>query len=266
MASEITANDLLNRLAARYSSDEGWVMAHEVGDACGHRTRRHIDAMAINLWPSKKAAISFEVKVSRADFMNELAQPEKRAAFEEAGNEFWFVCAKGVVKDLSEVPEGLGLLEERGKGLVRKRAATFHRGRELSAELHRAFIKALDRRHNATMAALSGNEFAELHGREVSLKDLRRLGGKYADHDLRVENWSLSQRVEDLERRRGARREWWRKWNEAVKSIRSALGLRYNAGPEEIQAAVAQVGAVRSIEKAAEGLRRLADELEGAAR
>ena len=92
----LDAQAVVQRLRERYKSPE-WELAVEVGDSTGFSCRRHLDALAVGCWPSKGLnVLGFEIKVSRADWLHELAQPIKRAEFEASCNEFWFVCAKGV--------------------------------------------------------------------------------------------------------------------------------------------------------------------------
>lgn len=87
---------------------------------------RRIDFFAVSCWASKGGkghAIGVEVKASRGDFLRELKNPEKREFAWSVAHECWFAVEKGVVADVSEVPEGWGLLERTAAGLVCKRAA-----------------------------------------------------------------------------------------------------------------------------------------------
>lgn len=59
-----------------------------------------------------------EVKVSRADFLCDLAKPEKREAYAAMAEAVYYVAPEGII-DPSEVPQGFGLLVEReGEGFV----------------------------------------------------------------------------------------------------------------------------------------------------
>lgn len=72
---------------------------------------QRIDFFAINCWHSKGyKAISYEIKVSRSDFLKELRQPYKRLYAERVSNECYFVAPKGLIKE-GELPEGWGLIE-----------------------------------------------------------------------------------------------------------------------------------------------------------
>lgn len=56
-----------------------------------------------------------EVKVSRADFLCDIAKPEKRGAYAEMAEAVYYVAPEGMI-DPSEIPHGLGLLIERNEG------------------------------------------------------------------------------------------------------------------------------------------------------
>jgi hypothetical protein len=55
-------------------------------------------------------AHSYEVKVSRADWLSELKKPLKRRMAMAISNQFWFVAPKGIIKP-EEIPHLCGLIE-----------------------------------------------------------------------------------------------------------------------------------------------------------
>jgi hypothetical protein len=66
-----------------------------------------------------------EIKCSRSDWLRELGQPEKAEAFRRYCDYWWLVAAeRSVVADLSELPDGWGLLYVRGSRLVGARPPT----------------------------------------------------------------------------------------------------------------------------------------------
>lgn len=69
--------------------------------------------------PSLKAVNAapaiYEVKVSRADFMADLAKPEKRAAYSQLAEAVYYCSPAGMI-DKTEVPDGYGLLVESAPG------------------------------------------------------------------------------------------------------------------------------------------------------
>jgi hypothetical protein len=56
-----------------------------------------------------------EIKVSRADFLTEMAKPEKREAYAGMAEAVYFVAPEGIIKP-EEVPDGCGLLVEAPSG------------------------------------------------------------------------------------------------------------------------------------------------------
>ena len=56
-----------------------------------------------------------EVKVSRADFLSDLAKPQKREAYALLAQAVYYVAPEGIIQT-SEVPQGMGLMVERKQG------------------------------------------------------------------------------------------------------------------------------------------------------
>lgn len=86
---------------------------------------RRIDVLAIG--PGGGSVIAYEVKVSRADFCNELKDPSKRGAVMANSTEFYFVTPTDLIQP-EEVPEGCGLIYYEGGWLVQFVDAPAKRG------------------------------------------------------------------------------------------------------------------------------------------
>lgn len=129
---------LRDRHSVRAGNGPRWAFATHVRDKAGFDASRTLDAVAMDTWPSSGLALhGYEVKCSRSDWLRELAQPWKAAAFTRWVDFFWVVAPTGVVKD--ELPDRWGLLEVRG---TRLHAAT--RAKRLDPEpLDRSFVAAL---------------------------------------------------------------------------------------------------------------------------
>jgi hypothetical protein len=56
-----------------------------------------------------------EVKVSRSDFLADVAKPHKRAAYQRLAGAVYYVAAEGLIRP-EEVPDGCGLIVERREG------------------------------------------------------------------------------------------------------------------------------------------------------
>lgn len=101
--------DLQHLLREAHPSGE-WALLFEVAPRTGGGTR-YADAIAVNLWKSRGYAVhGFEIKVSRADWLRELKQPEKAEEIFGHCDHFWVVAAPNVVKP-DELPAGWGLME-----------------------------------------------------------------------------------------------------------------------------------------------------------
>mgnify|MGYP001568291844 CR=1 FL=1 len=80
---------------------------------------QEIDAWAIHLWPSQKhKTVAYEVKTSRADFLRELAKPEKRRVAHALANQVYFAVPEYMVKR-AEIPSDMGLIWVTKDGRVR---------------------------------------------------------------------------------------------------------------------------------------------------
>lgn len=133
-AVKYTERDVLDLLRARFERDHGngprYVFATHVRNRASFDASRTFDAVAVDLWRSSGLLVHvFEVKVSRSDWLRELADPSKAAAAIERGDTFAIVAPPGVVR-LEELPGGWGLYEVVGDRIVTRRGATIHRSRE----------------------------------------------------------------------------------------------------------------------------------------
>lgn len=100
--------DIIARLrATRVPLSDGWVA---MGEVTPPKTNRRFDLLAIHAWQSgRREAHGFEVKVSRADWLREAADPAKSAPLMARCNRYWLVCPPDVCAK-TEVPESWGLL------------------------------------------------------------------------------------------------------------------------------------------------------------
>jgi len=133
-----------------------WLFAVEVRLGTGFGVQYHlsghpkpvygdqrIDAFAMHTWPSKKfKRIAYEIKVSKADFQNELKHPDKRLAAEMFANLTYFAAPIGIIKP-EQVPDGWGLIEIVGDGMYdRTLEATW---RDIGKDLPASFIASFGR-------------------------------------------------------------------------------------------------------------------------
>lgn len=131
----ITAADIVAALHKQWARFDNCIALAElrVGTGYGKDADQRIDFWAMEAIPSKRfRRVAYEIKVSRADFLNELKQPRKRARALLLSNEFYFVTLPGIVK-VGELPPEAGLIEtgERWRGnleLTTKHAAPWRDG------------------------------------------------------------------------------------------------------------------------------------------
>lgn len=155
-SSKYTERDMLNALHARYSvTSQGYpqryVCAEHVRAACGfsgwsalsnapagHRTMRTADFLAQDTWEAAGLALhGHEVKVSRSDWLTELADPTKAEAIKRYCDYWWLVVPdKRIVRDDLPNDWGLMALGADGKLRIAKRAP------RLNPEPHPATFRA----------------------------------------------------------------------------------------------------------------------------
>jgi hypothetical protein len=95
-----------------------WVSVAEVRGSTGYDNTQRLDFWTMHTWPSKGfRSLAMEIKVSRADFARELADPCKRAFAESVAGECYFVTPAGLL-DKDEIPAGWGLKVVNSNGAV----------------------------------------------------------------------------------------------------------------------------------------------------
>lgn len=121
-------NFIIDALKERHPI-ESWIFATEVNTSTGYSAQhqdgpggtRRIDAFAMSLWPSRNfKRVAYEIKVSRADWLNEIKNPMKRVQAWHLSNEFWFAVPDGIVErgDWRRDMAGCGLLIVRRDGSI----------------------------------------------------------------------------------------------------------------------------------------------------
>ena len=111
-------SDLIALLENRFCSPE-YALLPQVRNQTGFGYRvRTADALAMSLFPSRGLHLhGFEIKTARADWLNELKNPEKADAIAGYCHFWWMVAPGEKVIPKSEVPMNWGLLYPFGKTL-----------------------------------------------------------------------------------------------------------------------------------------------------
>ena len=144
-------------LRARYSATNPgngprYIYAAEVRNQAGFggywsdgTKLRTADFVAMDTWPSKGLALhGHEVKVSRSDWLHELADPDKAEAFRPYMDFWWLVVPdRGIVRD-GELPDGWGLLAGAGKGLRAVVSAPRRKAEPMPKGMMAAFLRSVD--------------------------------------------------------------------------------------------------------------------------
>jgi hypothetical protein len=121
-AAKITAEDLKAAIAQRYEWPE-WHVQSEVTLAL-----RRLDVVAFNLWGARGYRIvGFEIKVSRGDWLRELAAFQKSEEWMQVVDAFYVVTPPKLVKE-DELPADWGHLEFTGAKMMTRRVATSRKG------------------------------------------------------------------------------------------------------------------------------------------
>lgn len=204
-ARSICAVDLAEAIRVRYAPPE-WHCEAEVT-----LERRRLDVVALNLWGARgHTIVGFEIKVSRGDWMQELASFQKAEQWLQVCDAFYVVTPPKIIRT-DELPEGWGHLELCGSRMFTRRVAV-HRSPASSTiprEVSARFIGRL----------VSEREKFEHHARITQRDDLRKEITK-----------AVEQRVE--KERANADADLRRKAEQYDKMI-AALGLNAGWRPED---------------------------------
>jgi len=140
------AEELVALIRKKYKTDtNGYnpcVVLEQVPDGTGMYQSRWIDVAVFQMWTSKGLTrTAFEIKVSRADFLSEIQNPQKHAWCRESFHYFFFVAPKGIVQ-VEELPDGVGWLYPRGSQLCTGRQARINDNPKLDDHILSGFLRA----------------------------------------------------------------------------------------------------------------------------
>lgn len=118
----VTTSELTHRLFSKYQTSEDaitnpYIVATQVRPMATHGDST-ADAVIIGNWPSKGYEIQgFEVKVSRADWLNEVKKPNKNDLTKQYCNRWWLLIASESMVRPGELPDDWGMMVAHGKSL-----------------------------------------------------------------------------------------------------------------------------------------------------
>jgi hypothetical protein len=177
MRTKVKTADIISAMALRWTSPEWavmWEVANGTGSAGGRR--RYADAVMMSLWPSRGLTLEgVEIKVTRADWKREAADPSKAETIAAYCDKWWIHTGPNVIDDVSDVPGAWGWRVYDGK-----RWKTMREAEKTQAKpMDRTFLAALLRRaddvqrrlvQDATQAARA-SEMAEAERRRKSMQE-----------------------------------------------------------------------------------------------
>lgn len=132
-------HDLASRLslhlrALGHFTWENIEFAHRASGEPARHVRADVFACLPVLQAKNARSAIYEVKVSRADFLADLGQPEKRGAYAAIADAVYYCCPTGLFA-AHEVPEGFGLIvEQPGGRFTIERKARRQRGFQISVD------------------------------------------------------------------------------------------------------------------------------------
>ncbi|HEX9088231.1 MAG TPA: hypothetical protein VF867_11950 [Arthrobacter sp.] len=129
-----TERAMLNLLLDRYTDlrrgtiSDRWVRAEHVKSGTGYSdNQRIVDFVAADKhggYAGEKLALhGHEVKVSRADWLTELRDPNKAEAIRRYMHHWWLVVPDAAIVKPGELPEGWGLMVPGANGKLRAKVA-----------------------------------------------------------------------------------------------------------------------------------------------
>lgn len=130
------------RLAAHLQAKGLWTWENvEFQNPCSDHSSRSWGVVRPDVFACKPALKAqkaepaiYEVKVSRADFLADIAKPEKRLAYTELAQAVYYCCPDGMLSP-TEIPEGFGLIfEDKGGNFVIAKKAKRNKTFSLSAD------------------------------------------------------------------------------------------------------------------------------------
>lgn len=141
------SGDVRDALRRYYPSQE-YALVHEVAQATGFNANRHLDCIAMSLWPSRGLNLfGIEIKVNKYDWKKEKATPEKAEQIARFCD-FFFIAAPAGLIPVEELPEAWGLIEVNEKGEIRQKKGAV---KTESTPINREFLAAMLRASSRSM-------------------------------------------------------------------------------------------------------------------
>lgn len=244
----MTAGDICNALRERYKQPE-WALFFEVGNGTGGNCRRHADALAMNMYPSRGLSIiGFEIKVSRSDLKRELETPDKAEEIARFCNEWWLVVPEGLIKEDDLIPATWGVLECKDGQIIRtKKKATQLEPIPVTKQFMAAILRSSNKVDDNALNAVKNEACKEYYKnleedvksrvdietrrlREIvkNYEEFERLTGEnfrgYTDVEGMAERWKMAKNLETLYGKHGQIRSILRQMEHFIDVTKNVVG------------------------------------------
>jgi hypothetical protein len=163
----LKTSEVLEALSQNYPAPE-WCLLTEFQPEPGYSgSQKRVDAVAIYAWPSGKyghSILGFEIKISRADFLNDKKNPNKFIKTYEHCDYAYYVCPEGLIK-IEEVPYNAGLIwvnTDKTLNIIKETFVV-----KKTTTVNRKFFAAIARRSDTRQHKLDKENMAKEHKREL---------------------------------------------------------------------------------------------------
>lgn len=166
---KITSAEIKIGLRASFPAP-GWRLFYEVGNDTGTRVSRHADAVAIGIWPSTGHTVhGFEIKVSRADWANEMKDPAKSWSVMQFCHRWSLVTPPGLVR-VDELPDNWGLITFDGRAMRTVKQAPRLTPEALTPGFVAALVRRAGEEDSAVILAAVAKAKAEWEANAIRLR------------------------------------------------------------------------------------------------
>lgn len=135
-----TTSTEIKTILRNWHEGSEWAFFTEIPCGTGGNSGRTADAFAMNMWTSRGLAThGYEIKISRGDWLRELADPSKSEPIQRYCDYWWIAAPKGMIQ-AHELPPTWGLCEVSESGKLYK---TVPAPRLEAIPLDRAFVASI---------------------------------------------------------------------------------------------------------------------------
>ena len=148
----------------RYFAPPDCAIVFEVAQSTGAGAHRHLDAVAMELWPSRGLALhGIEIKCNFHDWIREKRNPEKAEQVARFCDLFWVAAPAGLVP-IADLPMAWGLLEVGQDGTTKASKAALPTD---ATPVGRPFLAAMLRAAGRSLCADEMDSMLETRMREL---------------------------------------------------------------------------------------------------